>query len=51
MLECFRFNFEMFKILLYKVYMLKYRGVCHFVKITLKRWLYINPLNFSPSHP
>lgn len=40
MLECFRFNFEMFKILLYKVYMLKYRGVCHFVKITLKRWLF-----------
>ena len=40
MLECFRFNFEMSKILLYKVYMLKYReGVCHFVK-TLKRWLF-----------
>lgn len=49
--RCFRFNFEMFKILLYKVYMLKYREkVCmSFCKDTEKMaFLYTNPLNFCP---
>lgn len=49
MLECFRHNFEMFRILLYNVYVLKCRG-CHFVKTKLMAFIHINPLNFMPSH-